>query len=240
MCGIAGIYRFDHKPVSFVTLKAMTDSIRHRGPDGEGIYVDGTLGLGHRRLAIVDLSNAGHQPMQSACGRFVLTYNGEIYNFQELRAELESRGCCFRSNTDSEVVLYAYVEWRQACVKKFNGMFAFAIWDKQEKELFLARDRYGIKPIYYYQSSNVFVFGSEIKALIASREYQTQINEQGLVEYLTFQNFFTDNTLFRDVRILKPATTLCIKPDGRSVVEQYWDFHFRDEIEDTEAEKVGD
>ncbi len=238
MCGIAGVFRFDQRPVSFVTLKQMTDAIYHRGPDDEGIYVDGTLGLGHRRLSVIDLSNAGRQPMQSTCGRYILTYNGEIYNFRELRAELQSRGHCFRSNTDSEVVLYAFVEWRQACVKKFNGMFAFAIWDKQEKELFLARDRYGIKPLYYYQSRNAFVCGSEIKALIASGEYETQIDEDALFEYLNFQNFFTNRSLFKNVYILKPATTLTIKSNGYKVFDQYWDFHFCDDIKESEAEII--
>ena len=235
MCGIAGILRFDQKPVSFVTLKRMTDSISHRGPDGEGIYVDGVLGLGHRRLSIIDLSSAGHQPMQSECGRYVLTYNGEVYNFRELRAELESRGYRFRSNTDSEVVLNAFCEWKDECVSKFNGMFAFAVWDKQARTVFLARDRYGIKPLYYYHTSTAFIFGSEIKAIISSGEYEATVESNALIEYLLFQNFFSSDTLFKDIKLLNSATTLSIDAVGRSHSNKYWDFDFEDRIQDSES-----
>ena len=144
MCGIAGIFHLNGQPVSPVNLRKMTDSIRHRGPDGEGFYTDSFIGLGHRRLAILDLSPAGHQPMITKDGQYAITYNGEIYNFQELRLELESLGYQFRSQTDTEVVLYAYAEWGAECVRRFNGMFAFAIWDKSRQELFIARDRYEI------------------------------------------------------------------------------------------------
>ena len=133
MCGITGILNFDQQPVSYSMIKLMTDSIIHRGPDGEGQWTDNYIGLGHRRLAIIDLSPAGHQPMQTRDGRYILTYNGEVYNFKELRIELESLGYQFHSNTDSEVVLNAFAEWKDACVEKFNGMFAFAIWDKKKK-----------------------------------------------------------------------------------------------------------
>jgi asparagine synthase (glutamine-hydrolysing) len=129
MCGIAGIFNLNGSPVSAVLLKKMTDAIAHRGPDGEGHFIDGSIGLGHRRLAIIDLSPAGHQPMATRNGAYVITYNGEVYNFKELRTELESLGYQFHSRTDSEVVLNAYVAWGERCVEKFNGMFAFAIWD---------------------------------------------------------------------------------------------------------------
>ena len=135
MCGIAGILRFDRGPVAHSQIKAMTDSIAHRGPDGEGEYIDQYIGLGHRRLAILDLSSAGHQPMQTQNGRYTITYNGEVYNFNELRVELESLGYTFHSNTDTEVVLNAYVEWGPKCLDKFNGMFAFAIWDNLDKNI---------------------------------------------------------------------------------------------------------
>ena len=148
MCGIAGIFNLNGEPVSPVILRKMTDTIAHRGPDGEGFYTDNFVGLGHRRLSIIDLSPAGHQPMITPDGQFVLTYNGEVYNFQDLRAELQSLGHQFRSRTDSEVVLHAFAEWGFNCVNRFNGMFAFAIWDKSRQELFLARDRYGIKPLF--------------------------------------------------------------------------------------------
>ena len=133
MCGIAGILNFSGQPVAHNQIKSMTDSLTHRGPDGEGQWIEDNIGLGHRRLAIIDLSPAGRQPMQTSKGRFTITYNGEIYNFKELRVELESLGYQFNSNTDSEVVLNAYAEWKEKCVKRFNGMFAFAVWDKKKK-----------------------------------------------------------------------------------------------------------
>src|SRR5687768_13893354 len=164
MCGITGIFNVNGEPVSPVLLRKMTDAIAHRGPDGEGFFNDGFIGFGHRRLAIIDLSSAGHQPMISRDQQVVVIYNGEIYNFQELRAELASLGHTFRSKTDSEVVLNAWVEWGPDCVTRFNGMFAFAIWDKREQSLFLVRDRYGIKPLYYACWGQTFLFGSEQKA----------------------------------------------------------------------------
>ncbi|MGH8744277.1 MAG: asparagine synthetase B family protein, partial [Burkholderiales bacterium] len=176
MCGITGILNLDSELVSAVVLRKMTDALAHRGPDGEGVYIDGSVGLGHRRLAIIDLSPAGHQPMLTRDGRFALTYNGEIYNFQELRAELETLGYPFRSRTDSEVLLNAYAQWGVDCVKRFNGMFAFAIWDKVKRELFLARDRYGIKPLYHARFGDVFLFGSEQKALLAHPAARREID----------------------------------------------------------------
>ena len=149
MCGIAGLINFDGSPASPVVLKKMTDAIAHRGPDGEGCWISGNVGIGHRRLSIIDLSSAGHQPMQSSNNRYILSYNGEIYNYHELRVELEALGYTFRSKTDSEVVLYSLMHWGSSALLKFNGMFALALWDQNEKVLLLARDRYGIKPIYY-------------------------------------------------------------------------------------------
>ena len=141
MCGIAGVYNLNGEPVAVGLLKRMTDAIAHRGPDGEGQYTDGPIGLGHRRLAIIDLSPAGHQPMSNETGEVVITYNGEVYNFQKLRVELEALGYRFHSQTDTEVVIYAYEQWGEQCVDHFNGMFAFAIWDRSCGKLFLARDR---------------------------------------------------------------------------------------------------
>lgn len=236
MCGIAGILNFSGQPVAHNQIKSMTDSLSHRGPDGEGQWIEENIGLGHRRLAIIDLSPAGRQPMQTSKGRFTITYNGEVYNFKELRAELESLGYQFHSNTDSEVVLNAYAEWKEKCVKRFNGMFAFAIWDKKKKRLFLARDRYGVKPIYYYKNKESFVFASEIKAIIKSGVYRTLLNKFALVEYFTFQNFFTDNTLFQDVRILMPGHYMNIDFSGKIINEEYWDFNFSGNLKITEQE----
>ena len=226
MCGITGILNLDGQPASPVILRRMTDAIAHRGPDGEGHYTDGNVGLGHRRLAIIDLSPAGHQPMLMRDGRYALTYNGEIYNFQELRAELEALGYQFRSRTDSEVLLNAYAEWGEKALDRFNGMFAFAIWDKHERRLFLARDRYGIKPLYYTCQGNVFLFGSEIKAVLAHPAYRTELDKEALLEYFTFQNFFTDRTLFKELRLLPAGSQMTVSPDGRVQIRRYWDYHF--------------
>lgn len=229
MCGIAGLFHIDSAPVSSVILKKMTDAIAHRGPDGEGQFVDGGVGLGHRRLSIIDLSSAGHQPMASEDGRYVIAYNGEVYNFNELRIELEAVGHRFHSRTDSEVVLKALVAWGSKALQRFNGMFALALWDKHERKLLLARDRYGIKPLYYACIGSSIVFGSEVKAILASGECQARMNKGGLLEYMTFQNFFTDQTLFEDVRLLPSGSCLEIH-QGRSPCAvkptEYWDYSF--------------
>jgi asparagine synthase (glutamine-hydrolysing) len=208
----------------------MTDAVAHRGPDGEGFYTDGAVGLGHRRLAIIDLSPAGHQPMLTADTRYALTYNGEIYNFRELRVELEGLGRHFRSRSDSEILLEAYAEWGERCVERFNGMFAFAIWDRERKSLFLARDRYGIKPLYYAFAGSVLVFGSEQKALLAHPEVPRELDLEGLFEYFTFQNIFTDRTLLQGIRLFPAGCRARIGLDGGKEVrpERYWDYDFRE------------
>ncbi len=212
----------------------MTDVLGHRGPDGEGHFIDGPAALGHRRLAIIDLSSAGHQPMATADGRYVITYNGEVYNFQELRVELEALGHQFHSRTDSEVVLKAYAQWGEKALDRFNGMFALAIWDKPNRELFLARDRYGIKPLYYAVREETFAFASEIKAILANPVFSVEMDHEALIEYLTFQNFFTDKTLFRGIKLLPAGCFMRIKlaPVGPSVPYRYWDYVF------TEPEKA--
>lgn len=207
----------------------MTDAIAHRGPDGEGHYVDGPLGLGHRRLAIIDLSEAGHQPMATEDGRFVIAYNGEVYNFNELRVELEANGHRFHSRTDSEVVLKALAHWGEGALTHFNGMFALALWDKQRKELLLARDRYGIKPLYYARVGSTILFGSEVKAILADPSYRTELDEEGLLEYLTFQNFFTERTLFKGVHLLPQGSFLRLsRAKGNAEPVKYWDYCFEE------------
>ncbi|MDP1571616.1 MAG: asparagine synthase (glutamine-hydrolyzing) [Vicinamibacterales bacterium] len=230
MCGIAGFFALDGQPASPVVLRRMTDAVAHRGPDGEGVYTDGALGFGHRRLAIIDLSPAGHQPMQSSDGRYVITYNGEVYNFQELRVELEALGWPFHSRTDTEVLLHAYAQWGPRAVERFNGMFALAIWDRQERRLFLARDRYGIKPLYYAWAGRTFVFGSEVKSLLEHPGMDAALDQEALVEYLTFQNYVTPRTLFAGVRLLPAGTHLTLTAgDGDAPAPvQYWDFDFRE------------
>jgi len=209
------------------TLRKMTDSLAHRGPDGEGFHLEGPVAIGHRRLAIIDLSPAGKQPMVTENGRFVISYNGEIYNFQQIRSELEKLGQRFNSRTDSEVALRAFAHWGQAAVLRFNGMFAFAIWDKKKKELFLARDRYGIKPVYYTVTNGVFIFGSEIKAILQHPAYRASMDKQALAEYFIFQNFFTERTLFKDVSILAAGCHMLVGlGGGKPEFTRYWDYHF--------------
>jgi asparagine synthase (glutamine-hydrolysing) len=230
MCGVAGIFNLSGEPVSPVLLRRMTDEVVHRGPDGEGFFIDSFIGLGHRRLSIIDLSPAGHQPMISRDGQIVLTYNGEVYNFQELRLELESLGHQFRSKTDSEVVLNAWAEWGKDCVGRFNGMFAFAVWDKREQALFLVRDRYGIKPLYYTYSGQSFLFGSEQKAILCHPAVKRDLDRECLLEYFTFQNIFTDRTLLKGIRLLPAASIAKIELGGNGVpvIHRYWDFCFHE------------
>ncbi|MGY4472611.1 asparagine synthase (glutamine-hydrolyzing) [Bradyrhizobium sp. USDA 3364] len=230
MCGIAGFLHRDGQPASIKALMAMTDIIAHRGPDGEGHYCEGPVGLGHRRLSIIDLTDAARQPMETPDGRFVLTYNGEIYNFKELKIELSARGHRFGSTGDSEVLLHAFAEWGVDALLRLNGMFAFAIWDNRERRLTIARDRFGVKPVYYAEVDGAFLFGSEIKAFRAFPGFATRIDARGLAEYLSFQNFFTDRTLFDKVRLLPAGCYIEIGLDDRRPVEpkRYWDFRFEE------------
>jgi asparagine synthase (glutamine-hydrolysing) len=231
MCGITGLIHLNGDPVSPVLIKRMTDAISHRGPDGEGQWIEGNVGIGHRRLAIIDLSPAGHQPMISGDHRYVLSYNGEIYNYCELRTDLEAEGIWFRSNTDSEVVLYALAQWGTDALLKFNGMFALALWDRKERTLLLARDRYGIKPLYYATQGACFAFGSEQKAITAQPGFQRNLNKPALLEYFTFQNIFTGQTLLDDIHILPVghyAIRDCKQPTASIKLQQYWDYRFRE------------
>jgi asparagine synthase (glutamine-hydrolysing) len=229
MCGITGLINLDGAPVSPVILKRMTDAIAHRGPDGEGQWIEGNVGLGHRRLAIIDLTLAGRQPMISADHRYVLSYNGEVYNYRELRTDLEAEGVRFRSQTDSEVVLYALAHWGPDAVLRFNGMFALALWDRREQTLLLARDRYGIKPLYYARQGNTFAFGSEQKAILAQPSFQRKLNKPALLEYFTFQNIFTDQTLLEDVHLLPAGHYATFGKEHQSLAAHcYWDYRFRE------------
>lgn len=230
MCGIAGIFNLNKAHVNHDQLKMMTDAIAHRGPDGEGFYYDDYVGIGHRRLSIIDLSKDGHQPMLSTDSSLILSYNGEIYNFKELRTELESLGHHFRSRTDSEVVLNAWLEWGADCVKRFNGMFAFAIWDTKDKSLYLVRDRYGIKPLYYGHWGDVFLFGSEQKAINIHPQARKEIDKEALLEYFTFQNIFTDRTLLKNIKLLPPASIAKLSANGNGTLQitTYWDYRFRE------------
>lgn len=242
MCGIVGVCNLRGEPVTAGLVDSLASLIAHRGPDGDGVYTDGAVGLGHRRLAIIDLSTAGNQPMVNEDGQVVLDYNGEIYNFHQLRVELESLGHVFRSHTDSEVVVHAYEEWGNGCVERFDGMFAFAIWDRPRRRLFLARDRYGVKPLYWYLRNGVFVFASEIKAILAHPRVSRDVCYPALNEYFTFQNVLTDATLFDGVRLLQPGCTLTLeaREGAEPVIDRYWDYPFPEEAENVSAEEATD
>lgn len=234
MCGIVGIVDFSRRPVAVEDVRKMTDAIAHRGPDGEGQYVEGAVGLGHRRLAIIDLSAHGNQPMSNEAGDVVIVHNGEVYNFQQLRGELESCGYKFHSQTDTEVILRAYEQWGSDCVQRFNGMFAFAIYDRRPSseggKLFLARDRYGIKPLYYRTGAPGLLFASEIKGLLEYPGVSAQVCWKALSEYFTFQNIFSDATLFDGVQLLPPGCILSVDVASGCVTRsRYWDYQFSTE-----------
>lgn len=229
MCGVAGLLHLDGRPAASVVVRGMTDLIAHRGPDGQGVFCDGSLGLGHRRLSVIDLTDAANQPMTTADGRYVISYNGEIYNFLELKAQLRACGHVFHSEGDCEVLLAAFAQWGVDALLRLNGMFAFAIYDIKERALTLARDRFGVKPIYYCQVGSTFLFASEIKAFRAYPEFRTQMNVDGLAEYLTFQNFFSDATLFEGVKLLSAGSYMQISIDaGVKEPINYWDFSFEE------------
>jgi len=231
MCGIAGILYFDKSPVHPGQLNGITTALAHRGPDAHGIWHSNGIGLGHRRLAVQDLHSRANQPMMTDDGRYIITYNGEIYNFRELRKELQGLGFSFRTNSDTEVVLNAFAAWGNECLKRFNGMFAFAIWDNKNNILFIARDRYGIKPIYYAFKNNKFLFGSEQKAILAYADISPELDIEGLLEYFTFQNILTNRTLLKDIHIFPAGcyAKLSFSSDKCQKLNavRYWDFDFR-------------
>ena len=227
MCGILGIYNLDCSAVDAVMLEHMGQKIAHRGPDGEGQYIDGNIGLLHKRLAILDPSDNGKQPMTSKDGQWVVVFNGCIYNFKELREELRTKGHSFSSNTDTEVICEGLASEGISYVEKFNGMFAFAAWNVHEQQLYLCRDRFGIKPLYYWFNGKTLVFSSEIKGIIEHDDYTTDVDLDALNEYFTFQNIFSYNTLFKGVNMLPPANSVVIN-SRTSFVEHnsWWDYDF--------------
>ncbi len=223
MCGIAGEFRFDGIALKPTTMARMLATLARRGPDGEGQYADGPVRLGHRRLAIIDLSERARQPMVDPATGLALVFNGTIYNYPELRADLVARGHTFFSNGDTEVILRAYAEWGNACVERLHGMFAFAIWDKQK--LFLARDRLGIKPLYYTHGSAHFRFASTPQALLAAGDVDTSIDPVALHHQFTLHAVIpAPRTIFNGVRKLAPGTTLTLDLQGKHRLHNYWDF----------------
>lgn len=221
MCGIAGIVQLNNRPVDKWRLEKMNQAMRHRGPDGEGFWLDGSVGLGHTRLAIIDLST-GDQPIQSEAGT-VAIFNGEIYNFRDLRSELQKRGHIFRTTSDTEVLLYAYDEWGKEMLRRLNGMFAFAILDPRRRQLFLARDRLGVKPLYYFHDAEKFVFASELGGLTASGLVPHAIDSIALDLYLHYQYIPSPVSIYKDVKKLSPAEYGLLKLDtGDFQTRTYW------------------
>jgi asparagine synthase (glutamine-hydrolysing) len=225
MCGICGKLDIKGK-VERSLIEKMCEVITHRGPDDQGIYVDTSIGLGNRRLAIIDLSSAGHMPMSTPSGNLWITYNGEIYNFKEIRQQLQDCGYSFHSNTDTEVALYAYHKWGPDCLHRFNGMFALAIWDVEKKLVFLARDRLGIKPLYYYYDGTRIIFASEIKAILQDSSVSRELSREGIINYFTFGHSIAPRTIFKNIYKLLPGHYLTCQPTGGAALEmtitQYW------------------
>ena len=224
MCGISGIYHANNtKKAGEREGKLMRDTLKHRGPDGEGWYLskDRRVFLGHRRLAIIDLSPAGKQPMSNEDGTIWITFNGEIYNFQKLRKELEKKGHRFKSKTDTETIVHAYEEYGAQCIQKLNGMFAFALWDERKKTLLLARDHVGIKPLYYAFQNGTLYFGSEIKAILAHPDFKKELDHEGISHYLTFGSAPAPFTLFKNIQKL-PAANYLLAKNGSIEQKEYW------------------
>jgi asparagine synthase (glutamine-hydrolysing) len=236
MCGIAGKHFFGmDKAVESGLMEAMTDSMAHRGPDDRGVYLKKNVALGHRRLSILDLSSAGHQPMSNEDGTVWVVFNGEIYNYKQLRSTLESNGHIFRSNTDTEVIVHAYEEYSAECVKHFDGMFAFGLWDERKRRLLLARDHFGIKPLYFYASSEFLSFASEIKAILRDPSVPKEVDTQALSNFLTLHYVPAPRTMFAGIQKLHPGHIL-IAEDGRYTVKKYWELEKNEPLRMNEAE----
>jgi len=247
MCGIAGFtqYKRDVSDVSGL-LDRMGTAIQHRGPDAAGVFIDEQIAMVHRRLSIIDLSESGAQPMHSSTGRYVTVYNGEIYNFQSLRLELEEDGLSFRGTSDTEVLIALYEKYGEKCLAMLNGMFALAIWDKQDKSLFLARDRLGKKPLYFYQKDDRFLFASEIKSILCAQDIDRTVRSDAVQDYFFYQYVPDPKTIFKFVHKLPPGHWMRIDRDG-ATQQQYWDVSFakthtgsREQIEEELVELLDD
>lgn len=234
MCGIYGIVRSE-KRVYENELRIMGEKLKHRGRDDEGIFLHDNIGLGHKRLSIIDVTN-GKQPMTNEEGTVWIVFNGAVYNYLELRQELVQKGHNIKTYCDTEIIIHAYEEYGKDCVSRFNGMFSFVIWDQNKQEIFAARDRFGVKPFYYSMQDGEFIFASEIKALLSHNPALRKVNMKGLKDYYVFQYTLADKTLFEGVKKLEPGYHLTIKiNDGfRANIEQYWDFNFNYDLYHTE------
>jgi asparagine synthase (glutamine-hydrolysing) len=234
MCGICGKLNFDGRPVGETLIRRMEDVLFHRGPNGRGSYVQGPIGLGHRRLSIIDLSS-GDQPMSNEDGSIWIVFNGEIYNFPELTRELQARGHRFKSRSDTEAIVHLYEEYGVDCVKRLRGMFAFALWDGRERRLLLARDRVGKKPLFYRLAADSLAFASEIKAILQDPTVPREMNVQAMHDYLTYQYVPPPATIFKGINKLPPAHTL-VWEQGQVRIERYWDLYYTPKLKLSEEE----
>lgn len=227
MCGIAGIINFNNTKVNKSNLKLMVSKILHRGPDGDNYWANKNIGFGHCRLAIIDKSSRASQPMKSPNDRYILSYNGEVYNFNEIKKKLQKK-YKFKSSSDTEVVLYSLIEWGTDALNKFNGMFALSFFDQKKQELILARDRYGIKPLYIFKNHKIFSFASEQKSIIALPEFKKELNLNSISEYFTFQNILSENTFFKNVKLFEAGSYLKYNFKNKKFFQKkYWDFNFK-------------
>ncbi|MCS7460248.1 asparagine synthase (glutamine-hydrolyzing) [Paenibacillus doosanensis] len=228
MCGITGAMYFEDREPSQAMLKAMTDVIIHRGPNDVGFWSENRIGLGFRRLSIIDIQE-GHQPMSNEDDTVWIVFNGEIYNYKYLRSTLQERGHQFKTHSDTEVIVHMYEEYGEDCVKQLRGMFGFVIWDRRKKLLFGARDQFGIKPFYYFKDRKRFLFGSEIKSLLAADGMDRTIHTESLLNYLTFQYVPEPDTMFRGIHKLPPGHSVTVSYDGDMTIRRYWDPMFEPE-----------
>ncbi|MCF8356947.1 MAG: asparagine synthase (glutamine-hydrolyzing) [Melioribacteraceae bacterium] len=239
MCGIVGVFNLNNEAFSLSGIKRMAAAIAHRGPDGEGYYVKDNIAFGHKRLSIIDTSDKGLQPMTSKDGKWVLIFNGAIYNFLELKQELIAKGHSFVSQTDTEVIVEGLAEYGTSFFERLNGMFAVGAWNKAEQTLYLSRDRFGVKPLYYWFSGKTIVFASEIKAILKHPDYKINLNHEALNEYFTFQNVFAYHTLFKGVTMLPPANTVQINNNSTYIKHSsWWDYDFSEPDEKMSFEEA--
>ncbi len=240
MCGIAGIYNYSNKTYIHLEedIKKMTTSLRHRGPDDYGYHISNNVGLGHRRLSIIDLKG-GHQPIYNEDKTKCIIFNGEIYNYKEVRDDLLQKGYRFSTNGDTETILHAYEEWGEECLKRLRGMFAFCIWDSIQNAMFIARDRFGKKPLFYAQYNDKFVFSSEIKAILSDSLFKRSIDDEALASYFMFSYIPAPLTIYRGIKKL-PAGHFMVFKNGEITIKEYWDIFFEPDYKKKEADFIAE
>ncbi|MBK9190873.1 MAG: asparagine synthase (glutamine-hydrolyzing) [Crocinitomicaceae bacterium] len=220
MCGINGIFHFEKSKPRDSEIQKMNETLRHRGPDASGIFSEKEIELGHQRLSIIDVSESANQPMKSADGNLILVFNGEIYNYKEVRSQLTEYS--FKTESDTEVVLAAFQKWGENALRIFNGIFAFAVWNKTKKELFIARDRMGVKPLYYFADNDVFVFSSSLKSILSTGRSSAKISKAGLIDYLRYQTVHAPQTIVEDIHVLMPGHFIRISEEEGAQFKSYW------------------